>query len=72
MSINIPTAHKANVAVEFGQLSSMIEWCERNCVSDWRMSGEATEQWNGDTMFYGYEFFFESEKDYVAFLMWKK
>jgi hypothetical protein len=50
----------------------MIEWCERNCVSDWRYSGETNEHWNGDTMFFGYEFFFESEKDYVAFLMWKK
>lgn len=72
MSINIPTAHKANIAIEFGQLSPMVEWCERNCQGDWRMSGETTEQWDGDRMYYGYEFFFESERDYVAFLMWKK
>ena len=72
MSIDIPTAHKANVNVEFGQLTPMIECCERNCISDWRYSGETNEHWNGDTMFYGYEFLFESEKDYVAFLMWKK
>ena len=72
MSIDIPTAHKANVNVEFGQLSATVEWCKRNCVADWRYSGETNEHWNGDTAFFGYEFFFESEKDYVAFLMWKK
>lgn len=72
MSINIPTSYKANISVEFGQLTPMIEWCERNCVASWRYSGETNEHWNGDKMFYGYEFLFESEKDYVAFLMWKK
>lgn len=72
MSIDIQTAHKANIKVEFGQLTPMIEWCERNCVGDWQYSGETREHWDGNTMFYGYEFFFESDKDYVAFLMWQK
>ena len=72
MSIDIPTALKANIAVEFGQLSAMVEWCERNCVADWRYSGDNMMDMIGDTAFFGYEFFFESEKDYVAFLMWKK
>lgn len=66
MSINIPTAHRANVAVEFGQLQPIVDWCERNCTSDWRYMEDINNQWNG------YEFFFESEKDYVAFLLWNK
>lgn len=66
MSINIPTAHRANVALEFGQLSPLVEWCERNCTSDWRFMEDMNNQWGG------YEFFFESEKDYIAFLVWKK
>ena len=72
MSINIPTSYKANIAVEFGKLNDMVEWCERNCTADWRYSGETNEHWNGNSMFYGYEFFFESERDYTAFMLWKK
>lgn len=66
MSIDIPTAHKANVAVAFGELQPIVDWCERNCSSEWRYMEDINNQWNG------YEFFFESEKDYVAFMMWKK
>lgn len=66
MSINIPTAHKANVTVQFGQLQPIVDWCDRNCTSDWRYMEAVTDQWNS------YEFFFESERDYVAFLMWNK
>lgn len=66
MSIDIPTAHRANVAVAFGELQPIVDWCERNCTSEWRYMEDINNQWNG------YEFFFESEKDYVAFLMWKK
>ncbi len=66
MSIDIPTAHKANVAVQYGELQPIVDWCERNCTAEWRFMEDINNQWNG------YEFFFESEKDYVAFLMWKK
>lgn len=66
MSINIPTAHRANVAVQYGELQPIVDWCERNCSGEWRFMEDINNQWNG------YEFFFESEKDYVAFLMWKK
>ena len=70
MSINIPTAHKANISVQYGQLQPVLDWCERNCEGDYRYidinnpeHDNATGRW---------EFLFESEKDYVAFLMWKK
>lgn len=70
MSIDILNAHKANIDVEYGQLQPVLDWCERNCEGDYRYldinnpeHDSATGRW---------EFLFESEKDYVAFLMWKK
>lgn len=66
MSINIPTAHRANIALQYGELANIVDWCERNCSSDWRFMEDVNNQWGG------YEFLFESEKDYVAFLVWNK
>lgn len=67
MSINIPTAHKANIHIEYGELQPVLDWCERNCEAEYRYL---------DIDYYSdhgrWEFLFESEKDYVAFLMWKK
>ena len=65
MSIDIPAAHKANIAVPYGQLQPVIDWCDRNCLGDWKYDehDNATGRW---------EFLFESDRDYVAFLMWKK
>lgn len=66
MSINIPAAHKVNIEVPYGQLSQIVDWCERNCADDWRFMEDINNQWGG------YTFLFESERDYVAFLIWKK
>jgi hypothetical protein len=66
MSINIPTALKANITVNHGELKPVVEWCERNCKDEWKFMEDINDQYNG------FEFFFESERDYVAFLMWKK
>ena len=67
MSIDIPTALKANIDVQFGQLRSIIDWCERNCEAEYRYLDIDYDSDAGR-----WEFLFESEKDYVAFLMWKK
>lgn len=64
--INIPTAHRANVTIRHGELKPIVEWCERNCTDEWRFMEDTNDQYNG------FEFFFESERDYVAFLIWKK
>ncbi len=69
MSINIPTAHKANIDVQYGQLQPVLDWCDRNCEADWRYVDLVGDQ---DSATGRWEFLFESEKDYVAFLMWKK
>lgn len=70
MSINIPTAHKANIDVQYGQLQPVLDWCERNCEADWRYLDINNPEYDSATG--RWEFLFESEKDYVAFLMWKK
>ena len=66
MSISIPTAHRANVTLPYGQLQPIVEWCERNCSGDWRFMENVEDQYNG------FDFLFESERDYVAFLIWNK
>ena len=70
MSIDIPTALKANIDIQYGQLQPVIDWCDRNCEGDWRyidLNSSGHDDWIGR-----WEFLFESERDYVAFLMWKK
>ena len=75
MSINIHTAYSSNIAIPYGDLSSTIKWCEDNCAAEWQFE-EAYLPY-GDYRFVHksdnyYNFYFESEKDYVAFLVWKK
>lgn len=66
MSISIPTAFKANIDVPYGELQPIVDWCERNCSSEWFFMEDANNQWGG------YEFVFESDRDFVAFLLWNK
>jgi hypothetical protein len=66
MSISLPTAYKVQLNLDFGSLRSIVEWCDRNCNDDWRYM----EDPNGD-MYNSWIFFFNSERDYVAFTFWK-
>jgi hypothetical protein len=62
----------AHVNIPFGELQTMIDWCDRNCVGEWRYM-DVYEVYNNDwktTNFYEFHFF--DEKDYFAFTMWKK
>ena len=63
MSINIPTAYKTNIQLEYGKLKAIIDWCADNCTDEWKF-----DETDGSS----YDFYFESERDYVAFIMWKK
>lgn len=58
-----------NIILPYGQLGPVMDWCERNCTNEWYLteSTDVVEQFNCN-----YKFFFESEKDYVNFLVWKK
>lgn len=67
MSINLPTAYKSQVSIPYGKLKEVTAWCDRNCVGDYRYMEDPHGEMYGDWVF-----FFESERDYVAFLMWNK
>ena len=66
--MHIDTAYEISVQIEYGQLKQMIKWCTDNCIGDWGYTvlNEAGEEPGT------YAFKFESEKDYVTFLIWKK
>lgn len=75
MSTNTPTVHKVRISVPFGKLQSFIDWCDKNCTGEWKymedlgfaaLQGQLFEQPND------WVFIFESERDCVAFTLWKK
>ncbi len=60
------TQNRIKVKLNFGQLKPILDWCEANCIGEWRYM----EDPNAD-MYIGWVFFFENERDYVAFTLWK-
>ena len=67
MSISLPTAYKIKLTMPWGNLKDIVEWCDRNCSGDYRYM----EDPNGN-MYNSWVFFFENERDYVAFMLWKQ
>lgn len=67
MSIDIPTSHKITIKIPYGELQATVEWCDRNCKDDWAYMEDPNAQFLSG----GWVFFFESERDYVAFTFWK-
>jgi hypothetical protein len=67
MSINIPTSHKITITIPYGELQDTVDWCNRNCKDEWRYM----EDHNALYLSGGWIFMFESERDYVAFKLWK-
>lgn len=61
--------YQTKVELQYGQLGPVMAWCERNCINEWYLteSTDVVEQFNGH-----YKFFFESERDYINFIVWKK
>lgn len=73
MSISITTAYKTTVNLPYGTLKNVMEWCEKNCIADWKFDPVETSDFSKSLSFANqYKFYFESERDYVAFIMWKK
>ena len=59
--------NRVEIQLSFGELSPLIRWCERNCTREW-----SYEQISPSGNVAGeYEFYFEDEKDLVAFTIWK-
>jgi hypothetical protein len=66
---NVTSDYQAELSsVPFGKLSSIINWCCKNCTDDWRYSilEEA-----GD-MPGRYHFKFTNERDYINFLLFQQ
>lgn len=60
--------YETTVKLPYGELGSMVRWCQTHCEKDWNFSIlDQAGQESGQ-----YEFQFESEKDYFTFLVWKK
>lgn len=76
MSFNISTAYNVDIDLPYGELNSILEWCKKNCSNEWGFSfSNASYNNSANNTSYPkcqWEFFFESKKDYVAFLIWKK
>jgi hypothetical protein len=61
-------SHRTKIGLEFGKLGPVLEWCERNCASTWNVDFGSEQYDNGNS----YTFSFDSEKDYINFLIWKQ
>ena len=84
MSTNTTTLnYKSKIAIPFGKLQSVLDWCNTNCQGEWRYSDDTglnSPAWlhnkldskyvhifNHFTI--DYVFSFESEHDHLAFIL---
>ncbi len=63
--------HQSELTIPFGKLQSVLDWCNHNCEKDWVWSQSDTFCISPGTFIitYDYTFSFESEKDYLAFIL---
>jgi hypothetical protein len=64
--------HQSKLTIPFGKLQSVLDWCNHNCEKDWVWTQSDTfyippNKFN--KVLYDYTFSFESEKDYLAFIL---
>jgi hypothetical protein len=62
-----PNTRKVDIALLYGDLTPIISWCERNCTGEWGWN-QLEPAGAGAGV---YEFFFDEERDAVAFTLWK-
>lgn len=71
MSINITLTkfgYKCEIAIPYGQLQPVIEWCQHNLDYNWHY--KVLNEAGSSPGFY--QFVFDSETDYINFMLWKK
>lgn len=71
MSINIALTkfgYKCEIAIPYGELQPIIDWCQTNCDYDWQYTVLNQAGSNPGC----YQFLFDNETDYINFLLWKK
>lgn len=68
MLTNVPNHIKTiDINIKFGELGEIIRWCQHNTSDDWWYEmGDPAGAYPGN-----YRFYFDNEKDYVNFLLWK-
>lgn len=71
MSTNTALPYQTKISLPYGELNSIIEWCQSNCEYNWQFDFSDDMHYN-DKNLPEYRFEFESEKDYITFLVWKK
>lgn len=57
-----------DIAIPYGELQPVIEWCQNNVVHNWQY--KVLNQAGSSPGFY--QFIFEDAKDYTNFMLWKK
>lgn len=62
------TQYKTEINIKFGELAPIMDWCQTQCIADWGYN-----MWDNAGYHPGkYTFYFESETDYINFILWKK
>lgn len=73
--------YQSNLTIPFGKLQTVLDWCNHNCEKNWNYkddTGLKSERWLTDAhsqynifdhLSIDYIFSFESEKDYIAFIL---
>ena len=56
------------IDLKFGDLGDIVRWCQFNTSGDWRYEIEDTAGIKPGS----YKFYFDDEKDYINFMLWKK
>ena len=60
---------------KYGKIQSVLDWCNHNCEKDWAwsQSGSDSPFFYSDihrpVLYVDYTFSFESDKDYLAFIL---
>ena len=64
--------HQSELTIPFGKLQSVLDWCNHNCEKDWVWTQSDTFYLPSNKfnkVLYDYTFSFESERDYLAFIL---
>lgn len=60
------STNTATIAVAFGHLQPLLDWCVKNCQAEWHyMCTDTPGNEPGK-----YTFFFDNEHDYINFTLW--
>ena len=59
-------AHAQEISKEFGVIESVLDWCKQELLAEWRWQ---LIDVSSDSKPGRYIFYFDSERDYLAFVM---